>query len=303
MELLSAGSLEANSRDGGTKKDAVRSVKTNKPMCEEKKSEMKEECACDVTVFLFEGAHVRTVGTEDAPLFCAKDVCDILGLKNPSVAVAALDEDERSKFNLGRQGDGLMVTESGLYHLVFKSRKAAAVRFRRWVTQEVLPELRRRGFYAVLRGRELVTLPEWLVAQGVDVRRQKAEAKRLLKRAWEASKLLGYRDKRVDEANGLVVFPQEVLGLAEEGDLARVEMRGEEAERVQRVMERMEPGREYSVDEVAVLGGFSGSVAKVRSDVGRVMGRVVGLGLGECVLGQLKRQRRRYYVLNRKGDV
>ena len=94
---------------------------------------------------MFEGHEVRMAGTPSNPLFIAKDVCDVLGLKNPSVVVAALDEDERAKLNLGRQGETNCVTESGLYHLVFKSRKAAAKRFRRWVTEEVLPELRKSG--------------------------------------------------------------------------------------------------------------------------------------------------------------
>jgi prophage antirepressor-like protein len=98
---------------------------------------------------MFEGHEVRMAGTPSNPLFIAKDVCDVLGLKNPSVVVAALDEDERAKLNLGRQGETNCVTESGLYHLVFKSRKAAAKRFRRWVTEEVLPELRKSGSYGV----------------------------------------------------------------------------------------------------------------------------------------------------------
>ena len=255
----------------------------------------------DLRVFLFEGAKIRTVGTTEAPLFCAKDVCDVLGLSNASVVVSALDEDERSKFNLGRQGMKNMVTESGLYHLIFKSRKAAAKKFRRWITDEVLPSLRKKGFYSALAEKELITLPEWLVGQGVDLRSQKLEAKRLLKKAWEASRLLGYREKAVDERSGLVMFSHEVLDLAEDGDLGKLELKSSDAEVTQQVLELMEPEREYSVEEIAEMGGFSGSVHKLRSEVGTVMGRILGVKLNGCTVDRVTRGRRKFYVM--KGGL
>ena len=92
-------------------------------------------------------------GTPSNPLFIAKDVCDVLGIKQPTRAIEGLDEDEVSSHHItdsiGRKQSTLCVTESGLYHLVFKSRKAAAKRFRRWVTEEVLPEIRKSGSYGV----------------------------------------------------------------------------------------------------------------------------------------------------------
>lgn len=81
------------------------------------------------------------------PWFVAKDVCDALDLSNPSVAVSALDDDERSKFNLGRQGETNIVSEPGLYKLVMRSRKPEAKAFQRWVTHDVLPSIRRTGAY------------------------------------------------------------------------------------------------------------------------------------------------------------
>ena len=230
-----------------------------------------------ITDYFFEGAKVRVAGCLTAPLFCANDVCEVLGLKNASVVVGSLDEDERSKFNLGRQGEGWFVTESGLYHLIFKSRKSAAAAFRRWVTSEVLPALREKGFYSVLRDREFMTLPSWLEVQGVDVRKEKAEAKRLLQRAWDAGKLMGYRDRRVDERSGLVEFPSEVLALAEDGALGRLRIGGLEQDQVYSVLSKMEVGRDYGVEDLAGLGGFSGSPQKVRSEVGTLMKRLTGL--------------------------
>ncbi|MDO5488462.1 MAG: Bro-N domain-containing protein [Rikenellaceae bacterium] len=83
------------------------------------------------------------------PYFVAKDICDILDLSNPSMTIQSLDEDERAKYCLGRQGETWCVNESGLYHLIFQSRKPEAKAFRRKVTMEILPTLRRTGRYEV----------------------------------------------------------------------------------------------------------------------------------------------------------
>lgn len=91
---------------------------------------------------------MRTLTDEAGePWFVAKDVCDILGHSNVSMALDRLDDDERSKFNLGRQGETNIVNEAGLYALVLGSRKPEAHEFKRWVTHEVLPQIRRTGGY------------------------------------------------------------------------------------------------------------------------------------------------------------
>lgn len=86
--------------------------------------------------------------------FVAKDVCDALELSNVTVALQRLDDDERSKFNLGRQGDTNVVNEAGLYTLILGSKKKEAHAFKRWVTHEVLPALRRDGAYVASDGDE-----------------------------------------------------------------------------------------------------------------------------------------------------
>jgi len=90
---------------------------------------------------------IRTQVVESTPWFVAKDVCDALGLKNARMAIKTLDDEERSKFNLPRQGSTWHVNESGLYQLIFQSRKPQAKQFTRWVTSEVLPSIRRTGSY------------------------------------------------------------------------------------------------------------------------------------------------------------
>ena len=90
---------------------------------------------------------VRTLNLNGEPWFVAADVCSVLDLSNPTIAVSRLDEDERAKFNLGRQGNATIVNEPGLYTLVLGSRKPEAKAFKRWITHEVLPNIRKHGVY------------------------------------------------------------------------------------------------------------------------------------------------------------
>jgi prophage antirepressor-like protein len=114
--------------------------------------------AGDVKVFEFEGRRVRTVpGDDGEPWFVAVDVCSVLGLGNPTQALARLDEDEKSSIRAtlitdeGRAGQGAqsftIVNEPGLYRLVLSSRKPEARRFKRWVVHEVLPTIRKTGAF------------------------------------------------------------------------------------------------------------------------------------------------------------
>lgn len=90
---------------------------------------------------------IRTVILNGEPWFVAKDVCDILGTTNPTMAMEGLEDFERAKFNLGRQGEANIISESGFYTLVLRSRKPIAKPFRIWVTSEVLPSIRKTGKY------------------------------------------------------------------------------------------------------------------------------------------------------------
>lgn len=117
----------------------------------------------EIQKFDFKGASLRTL-TDKAgePWFVAKDVCDILGHSNVSMALDRLDDDERSKFNLGRQGETNIVNEAGLYVLVLGSRKPEAHEFKRWVTHEVLPSIRKHGGY--MAGQERMTPEQMALA-------------------------------------------------------------------------------------------------------------------------------------------
>lgn len=105
--------------------------------------------------FFFRSREVRGLTIDGEPWFVAKDVCDVLDIQNPTDAVKSLDDDERmtldnTEGHSGKRGGARaynIISESGLYALVFKSRKPEAKAFRKWVTAEVLPALRRRGHY------------------------------------------------------------------------------------------------------------------------------------------------------------
>ncbi|MBJ2080591.1 Bro-N domain-containing protein [Serratia ureilytica] len=105
------------------------------------------------TIFSFESSsNIRAVEIDGSPWFVATDVCDALRLSNPTMSLKALDEDERSKLNLGRQGEASIISESGLYTLILRCRDAVTpgtipYRFRKWVTSEVLPAIRQTGQY------------------------------------------------------------------------------------------------------------------------------------------------------------
>ena len=117
----------------------------------------------EIQKFDFRGTSLRTLTDEAGePWFVAKDVCDILGHSNVSMALDRLDDDERSKFNLGRQGETNIVNEAGLYVLVLGSRKPEAHEFQRWVTHEVLPSIRKHGGY--MAGQERMTPEQMALA-------------------------------------------------------------------------------------------------------------------------------------------
>lgn len=101
---------------------------------------------------------IRALSVDGEPWFVAKDVCDALGLGNVGQALSRLDEDEKSSITLNDGTPGnpnkLVVNEPGLYALVLSSRKPEAHAFRRWVTHEVLPALRRDGAYVASDGTE-----------------------------------------------------------------------------------------------------------------------------------------------------
>ena len=110
----------------------------------------------NIIPFQFDALSVRVI-TDDRgdPWFVAADVCAALEISNVSQATGRLDDDEKLVYALhmsGQNREVLIVNESGLYSLILGSRKPEAKRFKKWVTSEVLPSIRKTGSYAVTGG-------------------------------------------------------------------------------------------------------------------------------------------------------
>lgn len=104
----------------------------------------------NVVPFIFGESIIRSIVIKGVPWFVANDVCASLGLINSRKALSSLDEDEKgvtTSDTLGGAQKINIVNESGIYALVFKSRKPCAKAFRKWVTSEVLPAIRRTGSF------------------------------------------------------------------------------------------------------------------------------------------------------------
>ena len=128
--------------------------------------------------FSFENSKVRTLGTPDLPLFVAIDVASALGFQKPSNAVSQhVDTEDLIKQEitdkLGRAQTVNCVNESGLYALIFGSKLESAKRFKRWVTSEVLPAIRKTGRY---EAQETITPAEQLQIQQAVARRAKTSS-------------------------------------------------------------------------------------------------------------------------------
>jgi prophage antirepressor-like protein len=104
----------------------------------------------ELQLFNFEEKEIKTIQINNEIYFVGKDICNILELADVSKAISRLDEDEkliRTLFLSGQNREVLFISESGLYSLVLTSRKPEAKRFKKWVTSEVIPSIRKTGSY------------------------------------------------------------------------------------------------------------------------------------------------------------
>lgn len=120
----------------------------------------------NLTIFEFNNSEVRIVTINNEPWFVAKDVCDVLEHTNSRRALARLDDDEKGVSivnTLGGSQEMSIINESGLYSLVLTSRKPQAKAFKKWITSEVIPSIRKEGKYEVEKPKtKLDIYKEWL---------------------------------------------------------------------------------------------------------------------------------------------
>lgn len=286
--------------------------------------------------FDFNEAPVRVMLRDSQPWFVAADVCRVLEIANSRDAIAGLDEDEKGvvnadglRSNVGNADSRIpnrgmqIISESGLYALIFKSRKAEARKFRKWVTAEVLPAIRETGRYEVP--------PSCTAGDGVEVMSVLGFVRtRCTHLTIEAQMEFGLLVRRYAKAMGVIFQPVmepgvgRVFGFARslmEGLLTKVPQRlvmpDEEAQQMQVLLEHLE--QRMGLGKIAAetvrhmakqLGLFAwvwklGSAPAVNSAFGRVIRRQEGrlFENGLCVRCHRTGERRMYEVIREKPEL
>lgn len=160
-----------------------------------------------------EFGEIRTVVANNEPMFCLADVCKALEISNPSKVAQRLDDDERTKLELGRAGETNFITESGLYAVILRSDKPNAKKFRKWVTSEVLPSIRKNGGY--IAGQETLSDDE-LLSKALLVAHNKIA---------ERDKIIEQKQARIEQMKPKAIFADAVATSRTSiliGDLAKL---------------------------------------------------------------------------------
>ena len=136
----------------------------------------------ELNIFNYQDTEVRTVLIDGEPWFVLADLCKVLGIANPSDVASRIDGDALGTTevidSLGRTQNARTVSEAGMYEVVFLSRRPGAKDFKRWVTREVLPAIRKTGSYSAPVSKELEEAR--IIQQALQIsyrRQQEAEAK------------------------------------------------------------------------------------------------------------------------------
>lgn len=141
---------------------------------------MPQQATNQITPFDFKGNQIRTVtAAEGEPWFVLKDVCDVLDMSSPHKVATRLNEDDRNSIpvidSLGREQQTTVVNESGLYDVILDSRKPQAREFRHWITNDVLPSIRKRGGYLTPEAAEqALTDPDFIIRLATELKEERA---------------------------------------------------------------------------------------------------------------------------------
>ena len=155
--------------------------------------------------FSFENSNVRTAGTPECPLFVATDVASVLGYSNIRKAIYAhVDEEDLIKVEIDTAGGKQTVncvTESGLYALIFGSKLESAKRFKRWVTSEVLPAIRRTGRYETDQSALITTTEQYEIRKAIKSRAKNSSVhyQTVYNALYDYFKIASYKDLRHDQ--------------------------------------------------------------------------------------------------------
>ncbi|WLR88547.1 phage antirepressor [Streptococcus iniae] len=162
-------------------------------------------------IFNFKGQEVRTVTINNEPYFVGKDVAEILEYKEPNKAIVRhIDEDDRMKRpitdELGRKQETYIINESGLYSLILSSKLPQAKEFKRWVTTEVLPTIRKHGAYLTdSKIEEVLLSPDTIINLATQLKEERQKVNSLQLELKEAQKQARYLDLIIESKGALRV--------------------------------------------------------------------------------------------------
>lgn len=161
---------------------------------------------------------VRTVIQGEDIWFIAKDVCEVLEIKNTTVAIQKLDSDEVTKFNLGGlSGEINIINESGLYSLIMTSRKPQAKAFKKWVTSEVLPSIRKHEAYMTDQVLEqAVTNPDFMIGLLTNLKEEQAKRIEVERRVLQQQPLVTFA-QAIQVSTNLISIKQLAILMKQKG--------------------------------------------------------------------------------------
>ena len=141
----------------------------------------------NLQIFNYNGNEVRTIQKDGEPWWVLKDVCGILGISKYRDTASRLDEDERGSVRVdtpGGEQEMTVVNESGLYNVILRSDKPEAKPFRKWVTSEVLPSIRKHGAYMTPQKIEEVLLnPDTIIKLATNLKAEREKRMELERQA------------------------------------------------------------------------------------------------------------------------
>lgn len=154
-------------------------------------------------IFTFNGSEIPVIIDQDNnPLFIAKDICDVLNLTDVSMATKGLDDDEKlvqTLFVSGQNRQVTLLTESGLYSLVIRSNKPEAKTFKKWITSEVLPSIRKHGAYLTdTKIEDVLSNPDLLISLATQLKEERAEKAKLQKTLRNQEAKIDFIDRVLD---------------------------------------------------------------------------------------------------------
>lgn len=161
-------------------------------------------------IFNFKGQEVRTVTINNEPYFVGKDVADILGYQNGSRDVNRhVEDDDKLKYRFGTSGQDremTIINESGLYSLILSSKLPQAKEFKRWVTSEVLPTIRKHGAYLTdSKIEEVLLSPDTIINLATQLKEERQKVNSLQIALEESQKQARYLDLIIESKGALRV--------------------------------------------------------------------------------------------------